>query len=151
MRRHVPSLVLMLFASVAGVLYAQQPQPSGSSGRPTLDYDYFKSRVQPILGATRPGHTRCVTCHAKFPAPGFHMEAPGPNGTWTEAQTRQNFEAVSRRVVPGDVARSRLLRHPLRSEAGGDQFHFGGKHWDSPNDPEWQILYAWVVGKKPTS
>ena len=30
----------------------------------TLDYDYFKAKVQPIFLTKRPGHARCVMCHA---------------------------------------------------------------------------------------
>jgi len=50
-------------------------------------------------------------------------------------------------VVPGDPLKSPLLLHPLAVKAGGDHFHAGGKHWQSQNDPEWQILAAWVNGK----
>src|SRR5262245_48088678 len=39
-------------------LLAQQP-PSSSS----LDFEYFKTKVQPILLAKREGHARCVSCH----------------------------------------------------------------------------------------
>jgi len=150
MGRHICLLVLILFASLAGagVSYAQQPQSASSS---PLDYAFFKCQVEPIFAATRPGHTRCVVCHSDFKAPGPHMEAPGPDGKWTEAQSRQNFEFASRRVVPGNPGRSRLLLHPLRSEGGGDRFHFGGKHWVSPNDREWQIINAWVSGQKDCS
>jgi hypothetical protein len=38
--------------------------------------------------------------------------------------------------------------HPLAEEAGGDQMHSGGKHWDSQNNPEWQTLAEWVRGQK---
>ena len=30
----------------------------------TLDYTFFKERVQPIFLAKRAGHARCVTCHS---------------------------------------------------------------------------------------
>jgi hypothetical protein len=33
---------------------------------------------------------------------------------------------------------------PLAHEAGGTEFHPGGKHWDSQNDPEWKTLADWV-------
>jgi len=65
---------------------------------------------------------------------------------WNDEDTRKNFEAVRRMVVPGS-AKSRLLVHPLAEEAGGDFFHNGGKHWASQNDPEWQTLKAWVLGQ----
>jgi hypothetical protein len=148
MGRYIRLLVLISFASVAGLSYAQQTQSASSS---SLDYAFFKNQVQPIFAAKRPGHTRCITCHSAFAASGPHIEPPGPDGTWTEAQSRQNFEFATRRVVPGDPVRSRLLLHPLRAEGGGDRFHFGGKHWDSPNDPEWVIINSWVLGKKAGS
>ena len=50
---------------------------------------------------------------------------------WNEEQSRQNFEAWQRVVVPGDPNASRLLMHPLAKSAGGDPFHAGGKHWQS--------------------
>src|SRR5213078_3105108 len=30
--------------------------------------------------------------------------------------------------------------------AGGDPHHDGGKHWTTKDDPEWQMLAAWVRG-----
>ena len=53
---------------------------------------------------------------------------------------------VQRVVVPGSVTKSRLLVHPLAEDAGGDFFHNGGKHWKSQNDPEFQVLKAWILG-----
>ena len=37
--------------------------------------------------------------------------------------------------------------HPLEEQAGGDFYHNGGKHFASQDDPEWQILKAWVIGQ----
>ena len=45
---------------VLALMLAQQPAPSRSS----LDFEFFKARVQPILTAKREGHARCVSCHA---------------------------------------------------------------------------------------
>lgn len=149
MRRYVRLLVLVAFASsVAGVVYAQEPQASTTASE-ALDYAFFKSQVLPVFAKKREGHTRCVACHGGDQGAGrMRIERPGADGTWTEAQARQAYASVSRMVVPGNAAESRLLVHPLRSEAGGDRFHFGGKHFVSTNDPEWQIFYAWVMGKK---
>ena len=55
----MPLLFLLL-----AVLAMQQPAPTRAPATATLDYDYFKTRVQPIFLAKRPGHARCVTCHA---------------------------------------------------------------------------------------
>jgi hypothetical protein len=40
--------------------------------------------------------------------------------------------------------------HPLAEEAGGDEFHGGGRHWTSQDNPEWKILAAWVSGQAGT-
>ena len=47
--------------------------------------------------------------------------------------------ASAKEGVSGSL-KSRLLVHPLASDAGGDLFHNGGKHWSSQSEPEWQIL-----------
>ena len=66
--------------------------------------------------------------------------------TWTDEESRKNFEAVRRVAMPGNL-KSRILIHPLAEEAGGDFFHNGGKHFQSQNDPEWLALKAWVLGQ----
>jgi hypothetical protein len=69
--------------------------------------------------------------------------------TYTEEQTRRNFERVARLVTPGEPLKSALLMNPLAQEAGGTHWHGGGKHWHSQNDSEWQTLAAWVRGARP--
>jgi len=118
---------------------------SSPSRSPSLDYEFFKTRVQPIFVARRPGHARCVACHASGTPLRLQPLAPGST-TWSEEDSRRNFEAVRRLVVPGSV-KSRLLVHPLAEEAGGDFYHNGGKHWSAQDDPEWQTLKAWVLGQ----
>jgi hypothetical protein len=118
----------------------QSPAPSVS-----LNYDYFKTTVQPIFLAKRPGHARCISCHASGTPLRLQPLSPGST-TWNDEDSRKNFEAVRRVIVPGSVAKSPILMHPLAESAGGDFFHSGGKHWDSQNDPEWQILKAFVLG-----
>ena len=54
---------------------------------------------------------------------------------------------VSKLVTPGNPDRSILLRHPLAKEAGGDEFHSGGRQFASKSDPDWQAMAAWVLGK----
>ena len=109
-----------------------------------LDYETFKLKVQPIFLAKRPGHARCVSCHASGTPLRLQTLPPGA-ATWNDEQSRKNFEAVKRFVVPGSM-KSMLLVHPLAEPAGGDFFHSGGKHWSSQSDPEWQTLKAWVFG-----
>jgi hypothetical protein len=53
---------------------------------------------------------------------------------------------ISKLVVPGSPERSILLLHPLAKEAGGDEFHSGGRQFLSKDDPDWQTIAAWVRG-----
>jgi hypothetical protein len=115
----------------------------------TLSYEFFRDRVQPIFLAKRPGHARCIECHDNQ-TPRIQELSPGAT-TWTEEQSRKNFDTWKQLVVPGDPAASRMLMHPLAAEAGGDPFHAGGKHWKSQSDPEWQTLAAWVNGGAPAA
>jgi hypothetical protein len=112
----------------------------------TLDFDFFRERVQPIFLRKRPGNARCIVCHENG-TPRLQSLTPGAT-TWDADQSRKNFEAWQRVVVPGDPAASRMLMHPLAADAGGDPFHAGGKHWTSRDDPEWQTLAAWVRGAR---
>jgi len=134
--------VVTRLAAVALVVAAWTAQPPSA---PSLDYEVFKAKVQPIFLAKRPGHARCVSCHSSGTPLRLQPLSAGAS-TWTEDQSRRNFEAVKRVAQPGN-AKSMLLVHPLAEQAGGDFFHNGGKHWESQSDPEWQTLKAWIVGQ----
>jgi hypothetical protein len=119
-----------------------------ASVAPTLDYEFFKTRVQPVFLQKRDGHTRCYVCHAESNN-GFRLEPLTPGAaTWNEEQSRKNFEMVSKLVNPGDPDTSRLLQQPLAPEGGGNVFHSGGRQFVSKDDPNWKILADWVNGRK---
>ncbi len=118
-----------------------------AASAPALDYEFFKAKVQPVFLAKRPGHARCYVCHSAGTPFRLQHLSPGAT-TWNEEQTRRNFEAAQREVVPGEPMVSQLLVHPLDPKAGGDPFHSGGKHWDSQSNPEWQAMAEWVKGQK---
>jgi YVTN family beta-propeller protein len=121
-------------------MMAQAPASSSS-----LDYEYFKAKVQPILLAKREGHARCVSCHSSGTPMRLQPVSPGA-ATWNEEESRKNFDIIRARVKAGNPTASKLLTHPLAESAGGDPAHDGGKHWMSQDDPEWQTLAAWVRG-----
>lgn len=124
---------------------ASRAQEPGSPGASALDFEYFRTRVQPIFLAKRDGNARCVSCHSKGTPMRLQELAPGAT-TWTEEQSRQNMAVVMPRVVPHNLLQSRLLVHPLASEGGGSFYHSGGKHWRSFLEPEWQTIANWVCG-----
>jgi hypothetical protein len=137
------AFAVVLSLAFVSLIVAQSP--SSSTTPVALDYEVFKTKVEPILLAKRAGHARCIACHASGTP--FRLQPLSRGGTsWNEQESRSNFEAIRRVVVPGSD-KSRLLIHPLAEEAGGDFFHNGGKHWASQNDPEWQTLKAWVLGQ----
>ncbi len=110
-----------------------------------LDYQVYRARVEPLLLEKRPGHARCVVCHSTGTA--FRLQ-PLPKGAagYTDEQSQKNFEAIKKFVRPGHPEESRLLLMPLAHDAGGTEFHPGGKHWTSQSDPEWKALADWVNG-----
>ena len=149
-------LILTLYAAGprAG---AQPPKPtasqtaaaaSASNASPTLDYEFFKTRVEPIFLKKRPDHARCYVCHEGANHP-FKLAKLSPgSATWTEEESRRNFEVVSQLVTPGEPLSSMLLLHPLAPEAGGDPFHSGGRQFESQSDPDWKTIADWVRGRK---
>ena len=139
--------VAMWSASFVRHVYAGQAAAAQApAARPTLDYEFFKTKVQPIFLNKRPGHARCVSCHSAGTPMRLQPLSPG-EATWNDDESRKNFDVVRRvAVVPGS-AKSILLLHPLEEAAGGDFFHNGGKHFKSQTDPEWLTLKAFVMGQ----
>jgi hypothetical protein len=122
-----------------------QTAPS-TAAAPALDYDFFKTKVQAVFLAKRPGHARCVVCHTFNNAP-FKLVPLSPGATtWNEEQSRRNFELVKRVAMPGFLE-SKLLKHPLAEEAGGDYHHGGAQQFASQQDPHWLTLKAFVMGE----
>jgi hypothetical protein len=121
---------------------------TSSAETPSLDYEYFKTRVEPIFLKKRPNHARCYACHEEANHV-FKLTKLSPGNTnWTEEESRRNFEMASQLVEPGDVPGSVLLHHPLAPEAGGDAFHSGGRQFESQSDADWQTIADWVRGHK---
>src|SRR6476469_2154868 len=108
-RNRLTALSVFVFACVTSIPAAAQ----------SLDYDTFKTQVEPIFLKKRPTHARCVVCHAAANHP-FRLEPLNKGATtWTEAQSRKNFETVSHLVKPGEPLSSLLLIQPLAHSAGG--------------------------------
>ena len=140
----MPGRALLIVVALAAL--AGSKSMTAAQTAPKLDYEFFKSRVEPVFLTKRPDHARCYVCHVESNN-AFHLEklAPGARA-WTEEQSRRNFEMVSVLVNPGDPDTSRLLLHPLGPEGGGDVFHSGGRQFASKRDPAWRMLAACVNG-----
>ena len=125
---------------------SQMAQPSPNSETVGVDFNYYKTAVEPLFLKERPGHARCYGCHV-LAGRSFHLE-PLSAGTmnWTDEQSRRNFQSALQQIIPGDPTSSRLLMHPLAPEAGGEAFHSGGRQFASQNDPDWLAIAQWVRG-----
>src|SRR5216683_1838903 len=102
-----PKRILASFLVASAVaLYAPVPfsAQAPSASRPSLDYEFFKTRVEPIFLKKRfPDHARCYTCHDVSRHGGGPLSldrlAPGAS-SWNDEQSRANFQVVSKLVTP---------------------------------------------------
>ncbi|MEE2898276.1 MAG: hypothetical protein VX815_07385, partial [Gemmatimonadota bacterium] len=113
---------------------------------PELDFEFYQTCVQEIIANPRYGQLSCSACHAGGSI-GF---APRPaNGTsWSETEARRGFAVMQRLIQPGNPVESRWMLKPLHPDGGGSYTHNGVRRWQSRDDPEWQMLAAWVRGER---
>jgi len=115
----------------------------------SLDFNTYRTKVEPIFMKKRPTHARCIVCHQNAAGRIFRLEKFSDGATtWNEEQSRKNFETVSKLVKPADPMSSLLLKQPLAHEAGGNEFHSGGRQFGSQQDPDWKTIYDWVRAAK---
>ncbi len=136
--RHVALLAVVTTLAAPGAAPAQ-----------TLDFDVYRTSVEPIFITKRDGYTRCAVCHHPVANNLFRLERiPAEGSSYTEEQSRKNFQVVSKLVVPGRPDDSHLLMYPLVPQEGGSAYHSGGRQWPSKKDPNWQAIARWVNGQK---
>lgn len=139
---------ILITTFVTGALFLQ-PEMSLAATQ-SADFEFFRTRVEPIFLKHRPNHARCATCHAGGSGGSFALQVLAPGSTnWTEEQSMRNYMMASQLVAPGKPTSSQLLMHPLAAAAGGDSFHSGGRQFESQDDPDWQTMAAWVRQKPP--
>lgn len=148
-QRHLGILAVLAALCVAAVCTVAKPAvvtsaQQASTEKSPLDFQIYKSRVEPIFLKKRGEHARCYACHSQN-ASAFRLQKLLPGRTtWTEEQSRLNFESVLQLVTPGDTSDSKLLLHPLAPEGGGESYHSGGRQFESQNDPDWRTIADWV-------
>lgn len=126
---------------------ASAQAPVGGAASPTLDFEFYRTKVEPMFFLKRPERARCYSCHSFGTPLVIQKLTPGAT-TYSEEQSRQNMQTLRRVVVPGNAMRSRLVLMPLAHDVGGTEFHPGGKHFMSLNDPELTVLVDWINGAK---
>ena len=151
-KRFAISTILFAALGVPAMMSTSRPaaqEASTPTAGHSLNFEFFKTSVEPIFLKKRPGHARCFLCHTEKGNPSaFHLQKLSPGSTsWTEEQSRSNFEVASQLVVAGNPTSSHVLMHPLAPDAGGDIYHGGGRQFASQNDPDWLTLAEWVRGQ----
>ena len=77
----------LLIAALA--LLAVSEAIAATQTAPTLNYEFFKSRVEPIFLTKRPDHARCYVCHVESNN-AFHLEKLSPDAReWSDEQSRR--------------------------------------------------------------
>jgi hypothetical protein len=147
MRRTSLFLAILLALVCSRSTLQGQGTSTPLTGPKGLDFETFRTRVQPIFLAARGEHARCYACHSQGTPLRLQELSPGAK-EWTADQSQKNFQAMQRVVVPGQPKLSRLLLMPLAHEAGGTEFHPGGKHFNSMDDAEVKTLVAWIADVK---
>ena len=113
----------------------------------TADVDAYRANVERIFmrdrGGTTSGYAACVMCHTWQTSVRLSLETPAADDGWTAAQSRRNFDVVTKLVNTAKPEASRLLLKPLSPEAGG-LGHTGGTFWTSRNDPEYVAILKWI-------
>jgi hypothetical protein len=149
-RNTMAALILTTVAlcAVSESKAGSRPQDSAHPA-PTLDYEFFKARVEPIFLKVRGDHARCYACHASNTGPQYLVKLSPGATEWNEEQSRKIFENVSKLVNRNDPMKSRFLVHPLSPLAGGDAdyLHSGGRQFESKDDPDWKNMAAWASGQ----
>jgi hypothetical protein len=113
---------------------------------PPLDFEFFRSCVQPIFASPREGHIRCSNCHAGGII-GF-APVPASGSAWNDQEAKRAFSVISRLIISGNPEQSRFMLKPLHTDGGGSYTHNGPRRWQSRDDPEWRMLAQWVRGER---
>jgi len=125
------ALAAAVILSVSAPFATAQTAGSPDAQKPQLDYEFFKTRVEPIFLKKRSDeHARCYVCHQVMRHGGgplsLDMLPPGAN-FWTEEQSRHNFEVVSKLVVPGDPSLSLFSANAAGAGSGRPRGHPPGR------------------------
>jgi len=118
-----------------------------------LDFDYFVTKIEPILATPGADGKACVFCHATHVI--FKLQPPNNEGVFSPQDSKDNYKYAMRVVDISDPRHSLILVKPTRptdSAANvGDYLatHNGGQRWPG-NETSWQYrtILQWVQGSQ---
>jgi HEAT repeat protein len=118
-----------------------------------LDFNYFVSKIEPILATPGADGKACVFCHASHVI--FKLLPPNSEGVFSPQDSEDNYKYAMRVVDINDPGHSLILIKPTRptDSAGnvGDYLatHNGGQRWPG-NESSWQYrtILQWIRGSQ---
>ena len=118
-----------------------------------LDFNYFVTKIEPILATPGADGKACVFCHASHVI--FKLQPPNTEGVFSPQDSEDNYKYAMRVVDINDPTHSLILIKPTRptDSAGnvGDYLatHNGGQRWPG-NESSWQFrtILQWVRGSQ---
>lgn len=116
-----------------------------------LDFNYFVSKIEPILATQGADGKACVFCHASHVI--FKLRPPNDQGVYSDQDSEENYKYAMHVVDINDPTKSLILIKPTRptDSAGnvGDYLatHNGGQRWHG-NEDSWQYrtILEWIRG-----
>ena len=116
-----------------------------------LDFNYFVTKVEPILATPGADGKACVFCHASHVI--FKLQPPNAEGVFSPQDSEENYKYAMHVVDINDPTQSLILIKPTRptDSAGnvGDYLatHNGGQRWPG-NESSWQYraILEWIRG-----
>ena len=118
-----------------------------------LDFNYFVTKIEPILATPGADGKACVFCHASHVI--FKLQPPNTEGVFSDQDSEENYKYAMRVVDINDPGHSLILVKPTRptDSAGnvGDYLatHNGGQRWPG-NESSWQFrtILQWIRGSQ---
>jgi HEAT repeat protein len=116
-----------------------------------LDFNYFVTKVEPILATTGADGKACVMCHASHVI--FRLQPPNAEGQFSPQDSEENYKYAMRVVDINDPVHSLMLIKPTRpTDSAGNvadylATHNGGQRWHG-NESSWQYetILQWIRG-----
>jgi hypothetical protein len=116
-----------------------------------LDFNYFVTKVEPILATTGADGKACVMCHANHVI--FRLHPPNAEGEFSPQDSEDNYKYAMRVVDINDPAHSLMLIKPTRpTDSAGDvadylATHNGGQRWPgNESSSQYKTILQWIRG-----
>lgn len=117
-----------------------------------LDFEFFKTKVEPYLAKPSGDGQSCVQCHVTHTL--FKLDRPDAQGIFTAEQSRRNFTNALKVVNLEYPESSLMLRKPMSTAGsegvvGASQLsHGGGKRWEDEDSDAYRNILRWVRGAR---